>query len=80
MLFRSFKRNVLAQTRAFGAPDCNAIAGFNDTQLELKEMVSKWSIDTLQPIASKIDKEDKFDRKIWNQMGELGLLGITVPE
>lgn len=43
-------------------------------------MVSKWSDENLLPIASKIDKEDKFDRKIWNQMGELGLLGITVPE
>lgn len=43
-------------------------------------MVEKWTTDVLQPVASKIDKDDKFDRKIWNQMGELGLLGITVPE
>jgi len=43
-------------------------------------MVSKWSTETLMPIASKIDKDDKFDWSIWNQMGDLGLLGITVPE
>lgn len=43
-------------------------------------MVEAWAQETLAPIAAQIDKEDKFDRKIWEQMGELGLLGITVPE
>jgi len=43
-------------------------------------MVSKWSTENLQPIAAKIDLENKFDRKLWAEMGSLGLLGITVPE
>ena len=32
------------------------------------------------PIASEIDKTDRFPRELWPRMGELGLHGITVEE
>ena len=52
----------------------------DETQEQLREMVEGWAQESLAPIAWKIDQEDKFDPAIWKQMGELGLLGITVPE
>ena len=52
----------------------------DETQTDLKDMVHKWAQERIDPIAWKIDLEDKFEREIWNEMGELGLLGITIPE
>lgn len=51
----------------------------SDSQKELKDLVSKFSVDKIKPIASEIDKTDRFPREIFPQIGELGLLGITIP-
>ena len=34
----------------------------------------------LKPIAANIDKSNKFPAELWQEMGQMGLLGITVPE
>ena len=52
----------------------------DDAQKELKEMVNKFSRDKIAPIAQEIDKSDRFPKEIFPQLGELGLLGITIPE
>ena len=52
----------------------------DQSQLELKEMVTKFSKDKIAPIAQEIDKTDRFPRELFPQLGELGLLGITIPE
>ena len=41
-------------------------------------MVRSLSKKHIDPIAQKIDKEDWFPRHLWPQLGEAGLLGITV--
>ena len=46
----------------------------------LRAMVHRWAQDRLGPIAGRVDRENVFPAELWREMGELGLLGITVPE
>ncbi len=46
----------------------------------LREMVHRWAQDRLAPMAADIDRNNLFPEELWGEMGELGLLGITVPE
>jgi len=46
----------------------------------LKEMVSRFSDNEVGPIAEKIDKEDHIPEDIWKKLGELGIMGINVPD
>jgi isovaleryl-CoA dehydrogenase len=46
----------------------------------LRDAVAAFAADELAPIAADIDKNDAFPRELWNKMGEMGLLGVTVPE
>jgi len=47
---------------------------------EMREMVARWAADRLAPRAAEIDETNEFPRDLWPELGELGLLGITVPE
>lgn len=46
----------------------------------MRETVHRWSQDRLKPMAADIDRENYFPEKIWREMGELGILGITVDD
>ncbi|MEM7300427.1 MAG: acyl-CoA dehydrogenase family protein [Pseudomonadota bacterium] len=46
----------------------------------LREVVHKWAQDRVKPLAAQIDETNDFPSELWEEMGELGLLGITVPE
>ena len=46
----------------------------------LREVVHRWAQDRVKPIAADIDRDNCFPPHLWEEMGELGLLGITVPE
>ncbi len=46
----------------------------------LRETVQRWAQERLKPIAAHVDRENCFPAALWREMGELGLLGITVPE
>ena len=46
----------------------------------LREMVQAWARDRIAPIAAKTDLDNEFPNELWAEMGELGLLGITVAE
>ena len=46
----------------------------------LREMVHRWAQDRVKPIAAEIDTSNAFPSGLWREMGELGLLGITVEE
>ncbi|MDO5530284.1 MAG: isovaleryl-CoA dehydrogenase [Paracoccus sp. (in: a-proteobacteria)] len=46
----------------------------------LREMVHRWAQERVKPLAAEIDRENAFPNDLWPEMGELGLLGITVPE
>ena len=44
----------------------------------MREAVHRWSQDNLKPLAAKIDKDNYFPDHLWREMGDLGILGITV--
>ena len=48
--------------------------------LALQDVVHRWAQDRVRPMASEIDKSNTFPAELWREMGDLGLLGITVGE
>ena len=46
----------------------------------LREMVHRWAQERVKPMAREIDANNEFPAELWEEMGELGLLGITVSE
>lgn len=46
----------------------------------LRDMVHRWAQERIKPIAGDVDRENAFPNELWTEMGDLGLLGITVSE
>lgn len=46
----------------------------------VQEMVRKFAINELEPVASEIDRSREFPWKNIKKMAELGLLGVIIPE
>ncbi|HLR63082.1 MAG TPA: acyl-CoA dehydrogenase family protein [Lentibacillus sp.] len=49
-------------------------------QTMIQKMVRDFAEEVIKPRAIEIDKEEKFPLDIFEQMGELGILGIPFPE
>jgi isovaleryl-CoA dehydrogenase len=46
----------------------------------LRDLVQSWAQERVAPIAARIDQANAFPAELWRELGDLGLLGITVPE
>ena len=46
----------------------------------LRDMVHTWAQERVKPLATEVDRGNEFPAALWRELGELGLLGITVPE
>jgi len=46
----------------------------------LRDTVRGFARDHIAPLAAEIDENNEFPRKLWQELGGLGLLGITVEE
>ncbi|WP_027136106.1 acyl-CoA dehydrogenase family protein [Geminicoccus roseus] len=51
-----------------------------DEVAALRDMLRRFAAEKIAPLAGAIDRDDRFPRELWPAMGELGLLGLTVPE
>lgn len=51
-----------------------------EEQRLVQKNVHQFMVKEIEPLAEQIDREDKFPPGIWNKMGELGILGVTVSE
>ena len=54
--------------------------GLGETLTEVRAQVRRFAREKIAPLADEIDRSNQFPRHLWPQLGELGLLGITVPE
>ena len=46
----------------------------------LRESVRQFAEKCVAPIADDIDRSNEFPQHLWRELGDLGLLGMTVPE
>lgn len=46
----------------------------------LREVVHRWAQERVKPMAAQIDQTNEFPPELWREMGEMGLLGVTVGE
>jgi isovaleryl-CoA dehydrogenase len=54
--------------------------GLGDNVDLLRETVHSFAQAKIAPIAADIDRDNRFPRELWPELGALGLLGITVEE
>ena len=53
---------------------------FTDEHTMLVNMVRDFADNEITPIAAELDEVESFPRALVNQMAELGLMGIPIPE
>jgi len=46
----------------------------------LRDFVHAWAQERVKPMAAQVDVDNLFPSALWKEMGDLGLLGVTVPE
>jgi butyryl-CoA dehydrogenase len=63
-------------------PPASAGVGFGLTEEQelLREQIRRFAEERIQPGAQERDREHRFPVEIFEEMGELGLLGMLVPE
>ncbi len=52
----------------------------NEEQSEIRDMVRRFTEQEITPHAEEWDEQSHFPRAVFEQMGALGLMGITTPE
>src|SRR5436305_13153982 len=52
----------------------------SDEQRLLEQSIREWGAREVAPRIHDLDREHRFDRRVFPQMAELGLLGIAVPQ
>ena len=54
--------------------------GLGEQVDELRAAVREFAQRRIAPLADEIDRSNRFPRELWPELGEMGLLGITVEE
>ena len=52
----------------------------DETERQVRDSIRSFCDEQLMPGITEANRHEKFDRSIFNQMGELGMLGATLPE
>ena len=54
--------------------------GLGETADMIRDHVNSFSSQEIAPLAEQTDIDNTFPNQLWPQMGEMGVLGMTVPE
>ncbi|WP_420384588.1 isovaleryl-CoA dehydrogenase [Novosphingobium sp.] len=54
--------------------------GLSEQTEMLRETIARFADERIAPIAAEVDRDDRFPRDLWPEMGALGLHGLTVAE
>ena len=54
--------------------------GLTEEQTMIQQLAREFADKEVRPIAEAIDREARFPRETVARMGELGLMGIAIPE
>ncbi|MBB3192497.1 isovaleryl-CoA dehydrogenase [Halomonas cerina] len=54
--------------------------GLDDELNMLRDQVNAFARDEIAPRAAEIDEKNEFPNDLWQKFGDMGLLGITVPD
>jgi isovaleryl-CoA dehydrogenase len=54
--------------------------GLDDELNMLRDQVNAFARDEIAPRAAEIDEKNEFPNELWQKFGDMGLLGITVPD
>ncbi|KAI9571381.1 acyl-CoA dehydrogenase NM domain-like protein [Boletus coccyginus] len=77
---RLIRPSCLSSTagRRFASTYNVEIAGLSEEQAEFRNAVSEFAQRELAPRAAEIDRTNTFPMDVWEKLGDMGLLGITV--
>ncbi len=59
---------------------CDFDFGLGEELDEVRAQARRFARERIAPRAEEIDRSNEFPRDLWPQLGDAGLLGITVPE
>jgi len=54
--------------------------GLTEEQRMIRDMVREFAVSTVEPRAAEVDKNARFPKETFDEMGEMGLLGLPVPQ
>ena len=63
-----------------GADACEFDFGLGETLDVVRAQVRRFARAEIAPYATEIDRSNQFPLPLWRQLGDQGLLGLTVPE
>ena len=52
----------------------------NDEVDALRDAIRKFCDGEIMPLAESVDQSNDFPNQLWKKFGEMGLLGMTIPE
>jgi isovaleryl-CoA dehydrogenase len=59
---------------------CDFDFGLGETLDAVRASVRRFAREQIAPLAATTDRDNRFPQQLWRQLGEQGLLGLTVPE
>jgi len=54
--------------------------GLNEAQRMIRDMVREYAHDAIEPRAAEIDRNNRFPKETFDEMAEMGLMGLPIPE
>jgi alkylation response protein AidB-like acyl-CoA dehydrogenase len=62
------------------SPGATASGELGDEQRAIRDLARRFAEEVVAPQAAAWDRERRFPREVFTQLGELGLMGVCVPE